>query len=116
VGGWRSRYGGPCGNGLGLLGSSQQVADLKNLFGKMGLPMLGSFMIAMGLGLAVGVGAAIVAQAGDFFESWMKRRAGVKDSGRLLPGHGGLFDRLDGLLAVLVVVGGIRLVMMALRK
>lgn len=48
---------------------------------------------------------AVVAQAGDFFESWMKRRAGVKDSGRLIPGHGGLFDRVDGLLAVLFTVG-----------
>ena len=49
--------------------------------------------------------AALIAQAGDFFESWMKRRAGVKDSGKLIPGHGGLFDRVDGLLAVLCVVG-----------
>lgn len=48
---------------------------------------------------------AVIAQAGDFFESWMKRRAGVKDSGRLIPGHGGLFDRLDGLLAVSFVLG-----------
>ena len=48
---------------------------------------------------------AIVAQAGDFFESWMKRRAGVKDSSHLIPGHGGLFDRVDGLLAVLFVLG-----------
>ena len=52
-----------------------------------------------------GTFVAVVAQAGDFFESWMKRRAGVKDSGSLIPGHGGLFDRLDGLLAVLFVGG-----------
>lgn len=48
---------------------------------------------------------AVLAQAGDFFESWMKRRAGVKDSGTLIPGHGGLFDRLDGLLPVAIVAG-----------
>lgn len=54
---------------------------------------------------AFGGAAAVVAQAGDFFESWMKRRAGVKDSGKLIPGHGGLFDRLDGLLAVMFVLG-----------
>ena len=53
----------------------------------------------------LGAAAAIVAQAGDFFESWMKRKAGVKDSGNLIPGHGGLFDRTDGLLAVCFVLG-----------
>ena len=52
-----------------------------------------------------GAALAIVAQIGDFFESWMKRRAGVKDSGRLIPGHGGLFDRTDGLIAVAFVAG-----------
>lgn len=46
---------------------------------------------------------AILAQTGDFFESWLKRRAGVKDSGTLIPGHGGLFDRIDGLLPVAAI-------------
>ena len=58
-----------------------------------------------GKALVFGALIAIVAQAGDFFESWMKRRAGVKDSGTMIPGHGGLFDRVDGLLAVCFVLG-----------
>jgi len=63
-------------------------------------------MIALvGSALAAGAIFAVLAQAGDFFESWMKRRAKVKDSSALIPGHGGVFDRVDGLLPVAILIG-----------
>jgi phosphatidate cytidylyltransferase len=58
----------------------------------------------------VSAGLAIVAQFGDLAESLAKRRFGVKDSSGLIPGHGGLFDRLDGLLAVIPVVALLTLI------
>jgi phosphatidate cytidylyltransferase len=46
----------------------------------------------------VGLSAGILGQCGDLFESWLKRHTGVKDSGGLLPGHGGILDRIDSVL------------------
>jgi phosphatidate cytidylyltransferase len=59
----------------------------------------------VGVAALAGAGLAVAAQAGDFYESWLKRKAGVKDSSRLIPGHGGVFDRVDGLLPVAIIVG-----------
>lgn len=70
---------------------------------------LGLDLSADNLGKAamLGAGLAVLAQAGDFFESWLKRRAGVKDSSRLIPGHGGVFDRIDGMVPVAIAIGAL---------
>jgi phosphatidate cytidylyltransferase len=60
---------------------------------------------AAGIGLAVG----LATMAGDLWESALKRRFGVKDSGDLIPGHGGLLDRVDGLMFAVVVMAALRL-------
>ena len=53
---------------------------------------------------------ALFSQAGDLAESAVKRHVGVKDSGAMLPGHGGLLDRVDGHLAALALVLGVAVV------
>jgi phosphatidate cytidylyltransferase len=81
---------------------------IEGLYGGIAAASLigGTWVLTMDLGrplLALGPLFAIAAQTGDLFESWMKRRAGVKDSGTWLPGHGGVLDRLDGLVPVAVL-------------
>lgn len=59
------------------------------------------------IGIAIVLG--IATQCGDLFESWVKRHFGVKDSSHLIPGHGGLLDRLDGLLVAAPVAAALSL-------
>lgn len=75
------------------------------LLGGMGLAALLAFIVAAvhdvqqpGLAVALAAVLAVVAQIGDLFESYIKRRCGVKDSGAIIPGHGGVLDRIDGLM------------------
>jgi phosphatidate cytidylyltransferase len=101
---WSGLVGGMAGATLALFGlfklslafSGQHMASGALILADPQELLLNPLSVA----LTIGPGLAVVAQTGDFLESWMKRRAVVKDSGKLIPGHGGLFDRLDGLLAV----------------
>jgi phosphatidate cytidylyltransferase len=88
---------------------------IEGLFGGIVAAALfgGAWALATDLGIALLPLApvmAIAAQAGDLFESRMKRRAGVKDSGAWLPGHGGALDRLDGLVPVAALTAAAQLI------
>lgn len=78
--------------------------------------LLGAYL-DMGIGLwggLMGLLAATATMAGDLWESALKRRYGVKDAGKLIPGHGGLLDRVDGLMFAVVIVACGKLIMLGL--
>lgn len=66
--------------------------------------------LSLGWGAVLGLLGALATMAGDLWESALKRRYGVKDAGKLIPGHGGLLDRVDGLMFAVVVVACGRLI------
>ncbi len=70
------------------------------LIGVLAAGLLGREAMLLVVG---GMVLAVIAQGGDLLESWCKRRFGVKDSSHIIPGHGGILDRVDGLLAVFPV-------------
>jgi len=97
-----------CGRLIGGPKLWPQISPKKTWAGFIGGTL---FAIAAGTGVAAAFGApalfpvaivsliaAVVSQGGDLFESWLKRRFNVKDSGSMIPGHGGFMDRLDGFV------------------
>ncbi|HWE45566.1 MAG TPA: phosphatidate cytidylyltransferase [Caulobacteraceae bacterium] len=76
------------------------------------LPFLRTLDVGLSPRIAVVVGliAALATMAGDLWESMLKRRYGVKDAGNLIPGHGGLMDRVDGMMFAVVALAACKLV------
>ena len=111
--GWGRVLGGP------LL--SPSISPKKTWSGAIG-GLVGGVAAGLGVAYTIGVGKlgiigamalllSVLAQAGDLLESAIKRRFGAKDTGTLIPGHGGLMDRLDGFLVaafVAFVIGAVR--------
>ena len=73
-----------------------------------GAALLKLIYVPVGPGIILfGIAIAVSAEAGDLFESWMKRHFGVKDSSNLIPGHGGVMDRLDGFSFAVILAAAV---------
>jgi phosphatidate cytidylyltransferase len=115
---WATDIGGYfVGRGLGGPKLAPAISPNKTWAGLAGA-VLGAGLVGLAAALWRGQGdivslvvisaaLAVIAQAGDLFESSLKRRAGVKDSSHLIPGHGGLLDRVDGLLAACLALAAL---------
>ncbi len=89
----------------GLVGGAAAAALVSGVVGWLSHTTSPTLLAALGAGLAV------VEQCGDLIESAFKRRFAVKDSSRLIPGHGGVLDRVDGLVAVVLAVAVLKLLL-----
>lgn len=72
-----------------------------------------SLHIPLWAGISVGLVVGLATMAGDLWESALKRRFGVKDAGALIPGHGGILDRVDGLMFAVIAIAAARLLLKA---
>jgi phosphatidate cytidylyltransferase len=101
----KKTWSGACGGALGALAAGVAVVEVIVV---PAVPVAGEAVPIAAACIALAL--SIVAQAGDLFESAVKRRFGVKDASHVIPGHGGLMDRLDGFLAAAAVAALIGLV------
>ena len=60
--------------------------------------------VSLAIYMVIGLVGAVVSEVGDLAASWIKRRAGIKDFGKIFPGHGGIMDRLDSIMFVLPII------------
>jgi phosphatidate cytidylyltransferase len=97
---WSGFFGGLVAASLGAVG----IVALSQA-----LPALPDLHLAWPVAAAIGLLGGLATMTGDLWESILKRRFGVKDSGDLIPGHGGMLDRVDGLMFAAIVVAGARL-------
>ncbi|NBB51856.1 phosphatidate cytidylyltransferase [Rhizobium sp. CRIBSB] len=91
------------------------------LIGGAGAGLVLTSLLSFGLphpawGALLGLVGALATMAGDLWESALKRRFGVKDAGDLIPGHGGLLDRVDGMMFAVVVIAAARLIVLMMDR
>ncbi|MBX3482192.1 phosphatidate cytidylyltransferase [Phenylobacterium sp.] len=101
---WSGFFGGLVAATLAAIGV-ETLPDLLRAF----WPMIQPFQLNVWATGLIGFTVGLATMAGDLWESALKRRFGVKDSGDLIPGHGGLLDRVDGLMFAVVVMAALRL-------